>query len=706
MKKKYKMLIIGIVVAFFFSVIFQFAYNMLFVKPYEPVLTKGGDSKLTQMLYESEFLADSYFEDESLVSANLEGAIERIDVREDCADFTANAMIRFYLENENRLAEVNKKEIKDCLTGFKYWMDQYDGRDDSMCHWSENHQILFAATEYLAGITWPDAIFADGKKGKTHADLARERINAWMEQRFYYGFNEYYSNNYYPEDIAPMANFIQFASKDDAVMVDKMKIIMDIIWLDIATQSYQYKDEAGNTQYAFMSASGRMYMDNKASDDTGNRLRPYINLVLGNGDDYKETTRNFFVCFRRMYETKIDNMPIYEVPEVVKEIFKDDAKVQIVKSSNGITLKELVADGFVGESVGQMMMQMGMEAFSNAEVIDNSIRYLNENKLFANEFLNDFKLVNLWPLTITKSLGPVSDMLNPSTNGKAIQRANVYTYQTPYYSMSTTQEHFAGDYADQHHISLSTISSDISVYNNQPMRDHSRSQYWVGYGRLPYAVQDENVNIAIYQIPQKTGMLEPHIVSYTHAYFPVGLFDEVNMEYLSKGYIFGRKGDTYVMMCAKSDGDATMMFKNDMEDVTKEELAEDRDDIKTSVKEVIEASGDLRYDLILKGGKNHAWVTELSSIDQDGSFEAFVKRCLANSYTFEDMVVNYTSNAKYFDVKYNDYFKLNGEVVDTDYARYENAYVEEKVERKAETIRYAFNGKTLVLNYKEGTRTE
>ena len=706
MKFGFKFWVIAVLVVFLGSTLLQFGYNMLFITPYEPVLTKGSDGLLSKMLYESENLEDSYFENTTLISENLAGAIERIDVREDCADFTANAMIRFYLENEHRLAEVNKEEIKNCLTNFKYWMDQYDGRDDSMCHWSENHQILFAVTEYLVGNEWPDAVFADGNTGATHVTFAKERINAWMEQRYYYGFSEYYSNNYYQEDIAPMANFIQFASQEDKDMGDKMKIVMDIIWIDIATQSYKYTDAAGNVQYAFMSASGRMYMDNKASDDTGNRLRPYINLVLGNGDEYKETTRNFFVCFRRMYETKVDGKPIYQVPEVIKEIFQDEAKAQIVKSSNGITLEELVKDGYVGESVGQMMMQMGMEAFSNQEVIDNSIRYLNENKLFANEFLNDFKLVNLWPLTTTKSLGALSSILNPSTNGKAIQRANVYTYQTPYYSMSTTQAHFAGDYADQHHISLSTISGDISVYNSQPMRNHTRSQYWVGYGRLPYAVQDENVNIAIYTIPQNTGMLEPHVVGYTHAYFPVGLFDEVNLEHLSEGYIFGRKGDTYVMMCAKSDGEATLMFKNDMEGVTDQELAEDRDDIKTSVKEVIEASGDLRYDLIFEGGENHAWVTELSSIEQDTSFSAFVERCLKNAYTFEDMVVNYTSNGKNFDVKYDEYFKLNGNAVDTEYARYESAYVEGKVERKAEIIRYAFHGKTLVLNYKEGTREE
>ena len=701
--KTIKIAALILIVAFFGSVILQFGYNMLFVQPFAAEATIG-DGKFTEMLYQSEFLEDSYFEDVALISSNLEGAIERIDIREDCADFTACGLIRFYIENEHRLADENKAEIKECLTGFKYWMDQYDGRVDSMCHWSENHQILFATTEYLAGCQWPDAIFADGKNGEEHVAMAKERIEAWMSQRYYYGFNEYYSNNYYPEDIAPMANFIQFAKSEDSDMVDRMKIVMDIIWIDIATQSYKYVDDSGTTQYAFMSASGRMYMDNKSSDDTGNRLRPYINLVLGNGDDYKTNNNRFFVCFRRMYEATVDGEPIYQLPEVIKEIFNDASEKQVVKSSNGITIAELVTDGFIGQSVGQIMMQMGMEAFSNKEVIDNSIDYLNNNKLFSNEFLNDFKLVNLWPLTLTDSLGFASGILNPSTNGKAIQRANVYTYQTPYYSMSTSQEHFAGDYADQHQINISTLASNLSVYTAQPMRNSTRGQYWVGYGRLPYSVQDENVNISIYTIPEKTGMLEPHIVQYTHAYFPVGLFDEVITDYLDDGYIFGRKGDSYIMLHAISDGEGRLVFKNDMPGVTADEMTNDRSKIKDNVREMIEASGDLRYDLIFEGGTSHAWITELGSISENGSFEGFVAEMLSNKFEYNDMTVIYESREKSFNVKYNVHFMINGEKIDTNYARYENDYVNGSVERKAEIIELSFNGKTLTLNYKEGTR--
>ena len=707
MKKTIKAIAIILLVSLIGSVAVQFGYNMLFVNPYEPELIINSDSKLTEMLYKSESLEDEYFKDTALISENLAGAIERIDMRDDCADFTACGLIRFYLENEHRLEEVNKEEIKKCLTGFKYWMDQYDGRVDSMCHWSENHQILFAVTEYLAGQVWQDEIFADGNSGRVHVELAKERIEAWMYQRYYYGFNEYYSNNYYPEDIAPMANFIQFAAKEDSEMVARMKIIMDIIWIDIATQSFKYTDRDGNTQYAFVSASGRMYMDNKASDDTGNRLRPYINLVLENGDDYLTNDNRFFVCFRRMYEATENGEPIYRVPDVILEIFNDESDVQIVKSSNGLTISELQEKNLIGQGVGQIMMQMGMEAFSNGPVIDNSIKYLNDNKLFNNEFLNDFKLVNLWPLTLTNSLGYLSSLLKPATDGKAIQRANVYTYQTKYYSMSTTQEHFAGDYADQHQINVSTISGDISIHTSQPMRVSTRGQYWVGYGRLPYSVQDESVNISIYTIPESAGMLEPHVVNYTHAYFPVGLFDEVVTDYLSMGYIFGRKGDTYVMLYADSDGEATLAFKNDMEGVTQEELEKDRDSIKDNVREVIEASGDLRYDLILEGGSNHLWITKLSSSDEDGSFKQFIARNLANHVSFSDMTVNYTDGEKVFDVKYGEYFKINGEIVDTNYARYESSYVAGgKVEREAETISLSFNGKSLTLNYENGTRVQ
>jgi hypothetical protein len=117
MKRTVKIIALSLVLVFFGSVIIQFAYNMLLVKSVVGETAKGGDSKLMEMLYQSEFLEDSYFADVQPISDNLEGAIERIDVREDCADFTACGLIRFYIENQHRLAKENKAEIKRCLDG-------------------------------------------------------------------------------------------------------------------------------------------------------------------------------------------------------------------------------------------------------------------------------------------------------------------------------------------------------------------------------------------------------------------------------------------------------------------------------------------------------------------------------------------------------------------------------------------------------------
>ena len=239
------------------------------------------------------------------------------------------------------------------------------------------------------------------------------------------------------------------------------------------------------------------------------------------------------------------------------------------------------------------------------------------------------------------------------------------------------------------------------------MRNSTRGQYWVGYGRLPYSVQEENVNISIYTIPDKAGMLEPHIVDYTHAYFPVGLFDEVNLDHMADGYVFGRKGDTYIMLRAMSNGNATLSFKNDMPGVSAEDIATDMSKIKESVAEMITASGDLRYDLILSGGTAHAWVTELGSVEENGSFTDFVSGMLANECSFENMTVSYESGDNTFDVKYDRHFKINGVTIDTNYARYENPYVVGgSTERGAKVMEFSFGGYTLTLNFDAATREE
>ncbi|MBQ3127636.1 MAG: hypothetical protein IJC13_01205, partial [Clostridia bacterium] len=97
----------------------------------------------------------SFSEDE--VFRLLYKQTEYMNKRFDCADFRAQMLFKIY--KDCPLSDRCSALIKSTFLGFKYFMDEPG--DDSMCYWSENHQILFAVSEYLAGQEWPDEIFTN-----------------------------------------------------------------------------------------------------------------------------------------------------------------------------------------------------------------------------------------------------------------------------------------------------------------------------------------------------------------------------------------------------------------------------------------------------------------------------------------------------------------------------------------------------------------
>lgn len=685
--------------------------------PSESYNTGGGERLLYyyDLAYHGDGLPEGITLSETFVNSELANVYLYVNGRYDCADFRVNTLVRLYYGYGEYLPESTKADLKTVLTGFKYWMDQ--GGSDSMCYWSENHQILFAVSEYLVGQLFPDEIFAvDGKTGEEHKAMAASRIDAWMESRFLYGFTEWYSNNYYPEDIAPMANFIQFA--DDASRVTRMKMIMDLIWYDLASQCFPHQgtdEESGTprTYYIFQSSSGRMYSDNRASDDTGNRLRNYTDFVLQPNEteafagSWKTSGNGFFNCFRQMLEaTDGEGHPYYEVPEVIKAIFNDPSESKIVKSSQSLDVEELEGEGLLGQDDKSIMMQFDMEAFTNPEVIDNSIAYIARNGMFKNEFTNDFKLVNIWLLRALHGLEAVSSLLHPSLDGVAIQRANVYTYRNASYSLSTAQAYQTGDYADQQAVSQAVLTNYLSVFTTQPAKIPRRSgtpTYWVGNGRNPYSVQEKNVNLSIYLPPTKVGFMEPMIVEKTtHAFFPVQLFDSVDESHLSEGVIFGEADGTYVALLARY----ALSFKT-FEESTVEGNKDDML-VRGSVADVITE----KYDLVQSGDGAHYWVTELSSSSVE-TFAEFRARILANPVAFDETtnslsystVLDGDAASSTLEAVYDVSFTVNGTVRDLQYDRYESAWVETgTVSRKADEIVFAFGGHTLTLNYAAGTR--
>jgi len=578
--------------------------------------------------------------------SRLAGTLEYIQNEYDCSDFRLVNLVRILYDFGDLIPEKHLEQIEEVLFNFRYWWDEPG--ENSMCYWSENHQILFASAEYLIGQLYPEIIFPNsGLSGRQHMEKARIRALDWLKMRWDYGFIEYYSSVYYKEDIGALINLIDFA--EDEELVTKSQIIMDVLFYDVASQSLGTR---------FSSVSGRAYQGNRmgrgAADFSG-----LTNYLWGSGEE---------IGPHMMYGMMRSSS--YSLPPALKEIALDSSTV-IIRQSNGLDLSELKAEGYYGSDNRSMMMQWGMEAFTNPEVVRNSLAHLRNCNMFSNESLGDFKILNYKMLHWLHLEPTVVRFINPQSNGIAIQKGNTYTYRTRDYSMYTVQAHQVGDYGDQQHVFGMNIEGKFSIFHTHPAleKDVNRQSpnYWVGYGHFPHSVQDRNVNLSIYNLPEKKGMMEADLLDYTRAYFPSVDFDTSHME---GPYVFGKKGESYCAFIGARD-----FFYRD----------EGRDDI-------------------IQEGKQSFWITEAGSASEDGSFEDFVSRIRNNlvDFNMESLVLSYESKQTLYELEYGADFKLNGDIVDTSYPRYDSPYVKGK--KKDKTFSFEFKGQGLFLDFENQFR--
>ncbi len=589
--------------------------------------------------------------DEPFCDEDLTIALGDLANRYDCADFGLVSLLRIMYKHKNKLTSFQYESIKNAMLNFKYWMDQPG--DDSMCYWSENHQLLFSSAEYLVGTLFEDEIFTnDGKTGKEHAIMGKERINIWLKQRFIYGFTEWYSNTYYVEDIGPLTNLIDFASDEE--ISKKASMIMDLLLYDLATQSYKG---------ALVSTSGRAYEEGKKSGAL-NSMRFVAMDIWPNfkisDDETKDLDLNFLLREK------------YEVPEVIREIGLN-TKNQIIKASTGLNVSELKERNLIGQEDNQIMMQWAMESFTNVEVISNTLNYINKNNMFTNEFLHDFKMINIGFLKTFKLLPLVSKILRPVQNGVAIQRANTYTYKTKDYMLATAQNYHPGDFGDQQHISTATLGYDFNVFTTHPAKPLGERalglspNYWVGNGRLPHSMQDENVNLSLYNIENKKGFMEEDLSFFTHAYFPKERFSNT---IIKNNIAVGEYGNGYIALIGKNN----LKYVN-------------------GSTEDLEQRGSVTF-----------WITELASKKDYNTIEDFYSYILSNKVTYNEETIQlvYENCNKTFDLTYQGDFLVNDEIVKSEYRRFDSEYA--NVKREPDEVYIEFNGKSLLLNLNNNER--
>ena len=126
--------------------------------------------------------------------------------------------------------------------------------------------------------------------------------------------------------------------------------------------------------------------------------------------------------------------------------------------------------------------------------------------------------------------------------------ANIYTYRTPDYMLSTAQDYRPGYGGNQHHIWQATLGPNAVCFTTYPANDRragSSPNYWTGSGTLPRVAQVENVVIAVYKVSNSPLLTIPNKLSYTHAWLPRDQFDRVREQ---DGWVFAQKGSGYLAL--------------------------------------------------------------------------------------------------------------------------------------------------------------
>lgn len=654
--------------------------------PHHPANNEGAGLLHELLLYlenpalqkESGFVLDN----ESILAA-LTPAKKYIDGRFDCQDFRMQSLLRLqysHIDTIRSISPEGAQMIEDIFLNAKYWMTEPGS--DSLCFWSENHQLLYGVSEYLAGQMWKDRIFTnDGADGKEHMERGRKRIKYWMEQRFLYGFSEYNSTNYYLFDVGPAANFIQFASPEDADMVERMKMCLDLLLFDVASNMHKF---------TFTAPTGRAYVHNMVGK-TGDSVSKLIDFLWQRNDNYKTEAHQMLLNFYSMYFAKNpDGTPkkLYEFPRVLLEIGLDEEE-RVIKSSHSLDTSELPEKGLVGHSDEQIMRQLSMEAFTNPEVIYNTVSYFDRYKMFSNSFVNYFKVINLKLLRNPDRLRFISEKLNPMPNGIALQRANLYSYQTKHYQLMNVQRYHPGIYGASQMLQVLNFGEKSVVFTTHPAKNEDKKSvsgypgYWAGFGRSPHAVQHENVLLMLFKIPKTRGFLELYPVpQFSHTYLPEAYLDEVEI----KGrYAFARHGKAFLaIICA-----GNLHYKPFSIDSAK------------ALKNGLEEFPDKRFDLIQEGNY-HYWIYELSDEDKE-SFESFKSRIMENSVEYDGCgKLTYTSLNRKFRTIYGGAFYVDDVEQPLEYGRFESDYCNAK--RESEEFRFSFKGHFLRLNFEKCIR--
>lgn len=222
---------------------------------------------------------------------------------------------------------------------------------------------------------------------------------------------------------------------------------------------------------------------------------------------------------------------------------------------------------------------------------------------------------------------------------------NKVTYKTPDYMLCSAQDHHAGERGLQQHIWQATLGPDAVVFVTHPPcvseENSHRPGFWHGNVILPRVAQWKDVLIAVHRLG------EDDWLGFTHAYFPLGAFDEHRLSHAAKGrqWAFAVNGDGYLALTSARG----------FELITR---------------------GNNAYRELRSPGHNNVWVCHMGRAALDGDFKAFQDKILSLHMDFGELSAKCTTlRGDTLAFGWEGAFTRNGEAMPlSGFKHYENPY--------------------------------
>ncbi len=255
---------------------------------------------------------------ETVSSAAVAVACHFMNNRQDCADFYSIGLLALLDRHAGTPALLpdDQAKIEEAFTNFKFWIDE-PGLD-AMCYFTENHQVLFHVTAYLAGQRWPKRVFSNsGWTGREQKRRARPRIESWILRRLRGSFSEWDSNAYMALDAFAMLALVEMATSER--LRDMATALLDKIFFLLACHSFR---GAHGATHGRCYASG---LKTARVENTSALQRLGWGMGLWNG----ETRATGLLALARRYR----------VPDVIQRIGADLQDVLVTRARSAARLR-------------------------------------------------------------------------------------------------------------------------------------------------------------------------------------------------------------------------------------------------------------------------------------------------------------------------------------------------------------------------------